>query len=409
MPAAAPAPPSPSTAAGALARRAPPGDLTTDPSLAPALAAIERTPKRVASWVELGRAWVLTARLAQREELYDRVEDAARAALALDASSAEARHLLGLVLRTRHRFAELRTLAAQMTTATPSDDSAWGLLADATLALGDYDATAAALDRMLDLRPALPAYSRAAWLRWLHGDADGALEMWREALGSMGPRAREGRAWTLTEMGHVEWNRGRLDAAAKLYTTALVALPTHAGALFGRGRVELARGNAKAAVEALAASSAARPMEQTTEWHALALRAAGDTAAADALDAPLAAAGAFDDDRSVALYLATRSLTPAVAVTRARQDFAERQGIYAHDALGWALYRAGELDAAADHLTKATRLGTPDPLLHAHRGLIAAARGQDDEARTHLDRALALNPHAHPLVMAEVKAAREKL
>lgn len=407
--AAEPATPAPTAAPpGALARTPPPPTLPADPTLAPALAAVERHPT-AATWVELGRAWVRTARRAQREALYDQVDDAARAALALDPKSAQARHLRGLVLTTRHRFTELRALAEQLTRDDPADDAAWALLADAALALGDHTTTERALDRLLDLRPALPAYARAAWLRWLHGDIDGSLQMWTEALRAAGHQDPEPRAWTLTEAGHVEWNRGRLDAAARLYAAALTHLPDHAGALFGRARVHLARGDARAAATDLAASAAARPAEITLEWQALALRAAGDTTAADALDHKLAQAGPFDDDRTIALYLAHRRLDPARAVERARRDFQVRQDLYAHDALGFALYRAGQLDDAARHLEAATRYGTPDPMLHAHRGLIAAARGRHDEAREHLDRAWAQNPHAHPLLMAEVAAARAAL
>ncbi|MEZ4432089.1 MAG: tetratricopeptide repeat protein [bacterium] len=313
------------------------------------------------------------------------------------------------MLTTRHRFTELRALAEQLTADNPADDAAWALLADAALALGDHATTERALDRLLDLRPALPAFTRAAWLRWLHGDVDGSLQMWSEALRAAGHQDPEPRAWTLTEAGHVEWHRGRLDAAAALYEQALALLPDHAGALFGRGRVRLARGEARAAAADLTASAAARPAELTTEWQALALRAAGDAAAADALDRKLAEAGPFDDDRTIALYLAHRRLDPARAVERARRDFASRQDLYSHDALGFALYRAGQLDEAARHLEAATRYGTPDPMLHAHRGLVAAARGRVDEAREHLDRAWAHNPHAHPLLMAEVAAARAAL
>lgn len=402
-------PPSqPQTQPGDLARRPPPDGLPQDPTLTAALTAATRNPT-AATYTTLGRAWVRTARLAQREDLYPRVEDAARAALALDPNSAQARHLLGLVLTVAHRFAELRTLADQMTTADPTDDAAWALLADATLALGDHPATERALDRLLELRPALPAFTRVAWLRWLHGDIDGSLQMWTEAIRASGPQDPEPHAWTLTEAAHVEWHRGALDAAAALYAQALAVHPTHAAALFGRARIHLARGDARAAATDFAAAHHARPAEATAEWHALALRAAGDTAAADAIDARLAQSGPFDDDRSIALYLAHRALKPEVALARARQDFADRQDLYAHDTLGFALYRAGQLDLAAKHLETATRFGTPDAMLHAHRGLIALARGRRDEARTHLDRAWALNPFTHPLLMAEVATARAAL
>jgi Flp pilus assembly protein TadD len=41
---------------------------------------------------------------------------------------------------------------------------------------------------------------------------------------------------------------------------------------------------------------------------------------------------------------------------------------------------------------RALRLGTDDPMLHYHAGVIAAALGRDRIAARHLGRALALNP-----------------
>lgn len=391
------------------ALEAPAADQPQAPELAQRIAEVRELPQRADSWVGLGRAWVRTARLAQREDLYRKAEAAAAEALRLAPDHRAARHLQAMVHRVGHRFAEVRRIAEALVKSDPRDDTAWGLLADAALALGDMPAAEAAIDRMLDQRPALPAFSRAAWLRWLHGDVDGALQMWGEALKGSGPTDPEPRAFVLSEIGHLHWHRMRFDAAAEAYDLALKALPDHAGALFGRGRLALAKGDAEAAVEAFAASNRARLSEQTAEWHAMALRAAGRTAEGEAIDRKLSSAGSFDDPRSVALYLSHRGLDPQRAVERARADFAERQDLYAHDALGFALLRAGDLDGAARHLEQATRFGTPDAMLLAHRGLLEKARGRDAEARQWLDRAWALNRHVHPRLMVEVAAARAAL
>ncbi len=406
-----PPPPAPDASPAAPAAETPaltppPAGTPTAPELAARIAAARALPERADGWVDLGRAWIRTARLAQREDLYRRADAAAAEALKRRPGHPQALHIRALVHRVGHRFAEVRRIAETLTAADPKDTAAWGLLADAALALGDMPAAEAAIDRMLQQRPALPAFSRAAWLRWLHGDIDGALQMWGEALRASGRTDPEPRAFVLSEIGHLHWHRARLDDAEAAYRAALKTLPEHAGALFGLGRVQLARGDAAGAAQTFAASNTARLSEQTAEWRALALRAAGQTAEADALDAKLAAAGAFDDPRSIALYLAHRAIEPQTAVEKARADFEQRQGVYAHDALGFALLRAGDLDAAARHLEAATAHGTPDATLMAHRGLLEKARGRDAEARKWLDRAWTLNRHAHPRLMAEVAAAR---
>lgn len=401
--------PAPAPAAKSPALTPPASGVAVAPELAARIAEVEALPDRADGWVTLGQAWVRTARLAQQEALYRRAEAAAAEALKRQPGHSGALHLQAMVHRVGHRFAEVRKIADALVAREPRDDTAWGLLADAALALGDMPAVERAVDRMLDLRPALPAFSRAAWLRWLHGDVDGALQMWGEALRASGRDDPEPRAFVLAEIGHLQWHRRRLDAAIEAYDLALKALPAHAGALFGRGRVKLARGDAKGAAADFEASNAARLSEQTAEWQAMALRAAGQIGDADALDRKLAGASAFDDPRSIALYMSHRGLTPAVALTRAQADFAQRQDVYAHDALGFALLRTGDLDGAARHLEQATRWGTPDAMLLAHRGLLEKARGRPQAARAWLDRAWALNRDVHPRLMVEVAAARAAL
>ena len=58
---------------------------------------------------------------------------------------------------------------------------------------------------MLDLRPGnIPALTRAAYLRELFGDIEGALELMQAAFGRMPYQETEDRAWVLTQIGHLE-------------------------------------------------------------------------------------------------------------------------------------------------------------------------------------------------------------
>ena len=68
------------------------------------------------------------------------------------------------------------------------------------------------------------------------------------------------------------------------------------------------------------------------------------------------------------------------ALSRARAELAVRGDIYGHDALAWVLYRLGRFDEAAVHAEAALALGTPDPRIAYHAGLIAAARNDDARA-----------------------------
>ncbi len=390
---------------GAIALVPMKGDAPIDRELRALQTAVQRLPDRADGWVRLAEGWVKKARNAQAERLYERAEAAARRAMVLSPNNPGAQRVLALALQNAHRFKEMRALATNMTRAAPRSADGWGLLCDAALELGDYPAAEAACQQMVDLAPGLPAWVRAAWLRWITGDADGALALWHEALRVVPTDDIEPRAWVFSEVGHLSWSRGRLEEAAAAYAQALVLQPNHAPSLFGRGRLALARGDAAAAVQDLRDAAAARASEVTSYWLAAALRAAGQPAEAATLEAALTAASDFDDPRSTALFLATHRRDPQRAIDLARRDFEARGDVFSEDALSFALFRAGRLDEAAVHSARALRLKTPDPLLWAHAGLLAAAQGRTTEARALLTGAQALNPHFDPVLGPEVAAA----
>ncbi len=125
----------------------------------------------------------------------------------------------------------------------------------------------------------------------------------------------------------------------------------------------------------------------------------------------LLTANGVNSDLELALFAAdhpeyANGLTTDEVVAQARAARAVRPSIYGHDTLAWALYRAGDADAAWEEIQQALRLGTRDALLYYHAGMIANARGNTAAARAHLETALAINPHFSILHAAE---ARETL
>jgi len=127
--------------------------------------------------------------------------------------------------------------------------------------------------------------------------------------------------------------------------------------------------------------------------------------------AQLLAANGVNSDVELALFAAdhpeyANGLEADGIVEQARAALAVRPGIYGHDTLAWALYQAGDVDAAWSEIQQALQLGTRDALLHYHAGMIAYALDDTAAARMHLETALAINPHFSILHAA---AARETL
>jgi Flp pilus assembly protein TadD len=67
------------------------------------------------------------------------------------------------------------------------------------------------------------------------------------------------------------------------------------------------------------------------------------------------------------------------------------------DVLAWVYFKNGDQPRAIEAIKRALSQGTPDPEIHYHAGMIAAAAGDHLSARKHLIQALGLNPRFHPI------------
>jgi tetratricopeptide (TPR) repeat protein len=373
----------------ALAERPPGGSSPADEQIRSLQARLRREPRSPEAWLDLGEAWVVKARRDADPALHRSAEDAALAAQALAPLSPRAVRLRGLALLEDHRFDEARGLLAALLERDPHDATALGLLSDALLDLGRFDEAALAAQRMIELKPNLPAYARAAHLLWLQGDVEAALGTYRLAADAGGDP--EARAWVSTQAALVEWHRGRLDAADGLLDRALLDAPDHPAALVARGRVALSRGDSGLALAALERAFLRLPLPETAWLLGDARELAGDEEGArEARERVLRGGRAFDR-RTLALFLATKDRDAAEAVRLCEEARRERDDLYTEDTCAWALYRAGRLAEAEAASRKALALGTPDARLLHHAGAIRLARG-DRSGLALVRRALRLNP-----------------
>lgn len=381
------------TPAGHALAMAPPPAVAGAPVVRAAQDQARRHPKRTDAWLALGRAWVRVARESADPGFYLAAEACAAEALRHAPGTAHALALEALVLTSQHRFADARDRARAALATDPDDLVALGVLADALLELGDVDGAEEAAQRMMDLKPSLPSYSRAAHLRWLRGDRAGAKEHYRHAIDAgWDGRDREPTAWTLVQAAMVFWHEGDYEGAEAGCDLALRWLADHAPALACKGRAALSLGRAEEAAALLARSLEASPLVETAWLLADARREAGDEAGAVAAEAQALRIGRTTDGLQLGAFLASRNLHLGEALRRLEQEKAERGGVALDDALAWALYRAGRLDEAAAAAERARAPGTPDARTLFHAGAIAVARGQAKQGRALIEEALALNP-----------------
>lgn len=330
--------------------------------------------------------------------------------LALDPSDFDARRFRTAVALTNHEFADVIRRGESLASERPRDTDVLGMIADAQMETGAYAGALATIQRMVDLRPGLPAYSRVSYAREIHGDVSGAIAAMDQAIAAGDPADPEGVAWCVARSGLLCWKLGRLDDASRRFDAARRLFPRSPYAWEGAGFVAAARGDLDAAAAAFEHAFEIVPWPQYAAERVDVARALGRdddakrwAAIVGAIERISTEAGLFN--RALALFEADHG-DPDRAVAMAEGELASRKDVYGWDAAAWALYRAGRIVEAAEAARHATALGTEDPLLDAHAGMIFAAAGDADAARRHLSRALSANAAFHPLL---ARQARERL
>lgn len=342
--------------------------------------AIEKNPKKVDWWIVLGRAWVRKARESSDPGYYLNATAAVDVALDLSPDNTAALDVKGLALLNDHKFEEARELAERTVAKNAEDPTAFGTLSDALLELGRYDEATKAAQTMMDLKPNLPSYSRAAHLAWLHGDVGGAKESLRLALDSgKDQRDKEPYAWVLAQAAQLFLAQGDLEGAEAGFDRALEWLPGFAPANVGKGRVALARHQSTRAAELFQRAYATSPLVETAWLLGDAREAAGDVAGAKEARDFVRKEGRRTDPRTLAAFLAAKNETPEDALALADGEMKVRPDMVTEDVRAWALYRLGRVQDARSAIVHARRLGTKDARMMYHEGAIRLAMADKTE------------------------------
>src|ERR1700756_5908165 len=210
-------------ALAAIAQTAtPPVDATASPaerSMAQANRLIEKNPKNFEAYNALAQALSRRARESSDVKFYAQAEETLKKSFEISPGNFDGERIQVWLLLGRHEFVAAREAALKLSKRMPDDVMIHGFLADANAELGNYDEAEKAAQLMLDLRPGnLPGITRAAYLRELFGDVDGALELMNMALQSTAPSEVEDAAWILTQMAHLQLSVGKTaDAEQNLH------------------------------------------------------------------------------------------------------------------------------------------------------------------------------------------------
>jgi len=201
-------------------------------SMAQAQRLIEKNPKNYEAFNALALAQSRRARETSDVKFYAAAEESLKESFAISPDNFDGKRIEVWLLLGKHEFAAAREEALKLNRRMPDDVMVYGFLTDANAELGNYDEAEKSAQLMLDLRPGnSPGVARAAYLRELFGDVDGALELMNMALESTSPGEAEDAAWILSQIGHLELSVGRIGDAETSLQQALVRFPGYHYAL----------------------------------------------------------------------------------------------------------------------------------------------------------------------------------
>ena len=290
------------------------------------------------------------------------------------------------LLLGKHEFAGALQLAAKLNHQVPDDVTVYGYLADANAELGNYKDAVGAAQWMLDLRPGnVAGLTRAAYMRELHGDLAGALELMQAALDATPMQEAEDRAWLLTQMSHLHLLDGELEKASTYSNGALAVFPHYHYALGALGQVRMAQHRYEEAASLFEQRYRSAPHAENLFALAQALRLAGkDGEAAKAFEefeqkALQESAQADNANHELIAYYTDYAGEPAKAIAIAKQELARRHDVFTLDSYAWALAAAGDYGNAGREMKKALAIGTRDPRLLEHAAAIARHQGDHSD------------------------------
>ncbi len=412
--------------AGVLAEPSDPATSTSESSVAAASAdplsrsiaatqdRLSRVPRDWQGWATLGAAYVEQARVTADPSFYELADGALAKSMEIQpVDNFPALSGMAALAAARHDFTDALQLADRSLVVNEFNAATHGIRGDALIELGRYEDAIAAFQRMLDLRPGTPSYSRASYAWELRGNIPAAVETMTQARDAAATPADA--AFASYQLAELALGQGDVATAQRHVTEGLQRNPSSADLRAGRAKVEVAKGETEAALATYAELVATRPLPSYLVAYGELLESLGRDDEAEAQYAvvrsvqQLFAAQGVSVDQELAVFEADHG-DAKQALAAAEQVWRKQRGaVFVEDAYAWALHVNGRDKEALAHADAALRLGTRSALLHFHRGIIRQALGQRDGARADLAAALKINPHFSPLRVPVARAALAEL
>lgn len=365
------------------------------------------------AWANLGDALMQKARETGDQKYYGFAERTYARALDANPRSTEAMTGMAWVNGGRHAFDKSIEWANRALALDPRSAAAYGLISDAEVERGEYDAAFTHTQKMLDIRPDISSYSRGAWLLYVTGDLRKAKWLIAKAIMAGAPYA-ENTCWCRAQLALMLFNEGNIVAAEQALVEGLKGSPANHHLLAAMGKIKAARRDYKSAIDFYRRAVAAYPDHNSLVALADLYALTGDRAAAEKQTQAVldfhnrTAANGGHDHMQMAQFYADHD-RDLVEALRLAEEHKTSKNVFEADTLAWCYYKNSDIPNARKAIQRALSRNTPDARILYHAGLIAAKAGDEALARKRLYQALSMNPSFHPTQAADAANALKKL
>ncbi len=365
-------------------------------ALAKTISKTRRSIDKPENWIEIGDLLAQLERDTGESGYYASAEAAYQYALKLKPDATAAMTGMAWVTGGRHQFDKSIEWVNQALKVDPASVAAYGILGDAEVELGDYDAAFENYQKMSDLRPDLSSWSRGAHLLWLMGKSNQAKTLMTKAINAGAPYA-ENTAWCRARLAIMLFSEGAFVPAESALLPALDADSKNIHVLLAAAKIAAAQKKY---------NMAANFYQSVLNGHSNqeALAGLGDLMAiqgkpkeaeefyqkVEALHADQAKSGTHDHGFMAKFYADhDRNLLEAL---RMAEEHKLTKNVTEADTLAWVYYKNKLIPQAVAAMKRALSHKTPDAEMHYHAGLIAKAFGDYPAAKRHLEQSVGQNP-----------------
>jgi tetratricopeptide (TPR) repeat protein len=341
--------------------------------------AIQQNPKKGDSYAALANA-LLRRELETSDPKYrSEAEAAIEKALGIEPDHFEALKARTMILLRDHEYSKAQELARKLNKRTPDDVPTYGLVAEASVALGDYKEAEEAVQWMLDMRPGnLPAYLEGATLREMFGEIEGARDFLSQAYQRIRPEEAQERAAILLRLSHLALLNNNPVSADRLVEQARKLFPVYPAATLQLARVRMAQKNYAEAADLFRQVNTIAPRTEYLFYLADALEKGGNVQEASGIFAEFEKKAIAESEqadnanRELIRYYLDGSKNVPDGLRLAKREASIRHDSQTLDLYAWGLYASGRKAEAKTQSDRAMAVGLRDPDVLAHAKMIAS-------------------------------------